>query len=88
MGFFKRKTAPSAVHPITGFWQWWTSEGGARFDTAVTSGQWGNLPNEMSLQLAAVHPSLAWDTGPGRAARSLLAVSSEGDAALRRIAEQ
>ena len=88
MGFFKRKAAPPAVHPITGFWQWWASKGGARFDTAVTTGQWGNLPNEMSLQLAAVHPSLAWDTGPGRAARSLLAVSSEGDAALRRIAEQ
>ncbi|MHC6221740.1 DUF695 domain-containing protein [Arthrobacter sp. MMS24-S77] len=42
----------------------------------------------MSTQLAAIHPSLAWDTGPGRTARSLLAVSSEGDASLRRIAEQ
>lgn len=88
MGFFKRKTAPSAVNPITGFWQWWTSKGGSRFDAAVTTGQWGNLPNEMSVQLAAVHPGLAWDTGPGRTARNLLTVSSEGDAALRRIAEQ
>ncbi|MFP3462051.1 DUF695 domain-containing protein [Arthrobacter globiformis] len=42
----------------------------------------------MSAQIAAVHPGLAWDTGPGRMARSLLTVSSEGDPALRRIAEQ
>ena len=88
MGFFKRKAAPAPTHPITGFWQWWASEGAARFDTAVASGQWGNLPEVMNGKIAAVNPHLSWNTGPGRGARSLLAVSSEGDAALRRIAEQ
>ncbi|MCQ2001102.1 DUF695 domain-containing protein [Arthrobacter zhaoxinii] len=42
----------------------------------------------MGERLAAVHPDLAWDTGAGRRARHLLAVSSDGDAVLRRIAEQ
>jgi hypothetical protein len=88
MGFFKRKVAPAPAHPISRFWQWWASEGAARFDSAVDTGQWGDLPDVMSAQLAAIHPSLAWDTGPGRTARSHLAVSSEGDPALRRIAEQ
>lgn len=88
MGFFKRRSAVAAVHPVTGFWQWWTSYGAAAFDAALTTGQWGNLPDEMSAQLAAVHPGLAWDTGPGRTARNLLTVSPEGDAALRRLAEQ
>lgn len=88
MGFFKRKPAPDSMHPIARFWQWWTSVGATRFNAAVTTGQWGDLPYEMSEQLAAVHPNLAWDTGPGRASRTLLTVSSEGDAALRRIAEQ
>jgi hypothetical protein len=88
MGFFRRKAAPVPVHPIARFWQWWASEGAARFDSAVATGQWGDLPGLMNVQLAPIHPGLAWDTGPGGTARSLLAVSSEGDAALRRIAEQ
>ena len=88
MGFFNRKVATTPMHPIARFWQWWASEGAARFDSAVDTGQWGDLPDVMSTHLAAVHPDLAWDTGPGRAARSLLTVSSEGNAALRRIAEQ
>jgi len=76
------------MHPIAGFWQWWVSGGADRFSAAVDAGQWGELPDEMSAQVAAVHPGLAWDTGRGRTARSLLTVSSEGDPALRRIAEQ
>lgn len=88
MGFFRRKAAPASLHPISKFWQWWTSKGAARFSAAAATGQWGDLPNEMSEQVAAIDPDLAWDTGPGRTSRNLLAVSSEGDAALRRIAEQ
>ncbi|MET3932886.1 DUF695 domain-containing protein [Arthrobacter sp. OAP107] len=88
MGFFKRRAAPVSVHPIAGFWQWWVSDAAGRFSAAVDTGQWGELPAEMSPQVAAVHPGLAWDTGAGRAARSLLTVSSEGDPGLRRIAEQ
>lgn len=88
MGLFKRKVDQTTVHPITGFWQWWAADGKARFSAAASTGQWHNVPDAMTKQLATIHPDLAWDTGPGRVSRHLLDVSSEGDAALRRIAEQ
>lgn len=70
------------------FWQWWSSDGKSRFSAAADSGQWDGLAAEMGDRLAAVHPDLGWDTGPGRTSRHLLAVSSEGDPALRRTAER
>ncbi|TNB74220.1 DUF695 domain-containing protein [Arthrobacter sp. BB-1] len=88
MGFFKRKASPVTSHPITGFWQWWAAEGRTAFSTAAATGEWGNLPHAMSKQLATIHPDLAWDTAQGQVSRHLLVVSSEGDAGLRRIAEQ
>ena len=88
MGIFRRKVTPAPVHPISAFWEWWTAEGRDRFGTAVQTGEWDDLPSVMTQQLAKVHPDLAWDTGRGHRSDHLLVVSAEGDAALRRVAEQ
>ncbi|KAD3633138.1 DUF695 domain-containing protein [Arthrobacter yangruifuii] len=89
MGIFSRRVdQPVPMHPVTAFWQWWSLEGADRFTAAADTGQWDSPAREMGEHLAAVHPDLAWDTAAGRSARHLLAVSSGGDAALRRIAEQ
>ncbi|WAP53237.1 hypothetical protein OL239_09470 [Arthrobacter sp. ATA002] len=87
MGIFRRGVSAGPEQHIDNFWTWWTSGAGSRFSAAAATGHWGSLPAEMEERLAAVHPDLAWDTAPGRTSRHLLAVSSEGDPVLRRIAE-
>ncbi|MCR1161694.1 DUF695 domain-containing protein [Paenarthrobacter sp. UW852] len=88
MGIFRRKGNPAPAHPISAFWEWWAAEGRDRFGTAVQTGEGDDLPSVMTQQLANVHPDLAWDTGRGHRSDHLLVVSAEGDAALRRVAEQ
>ncbi|WP_342024649.1 hypothetical protein AAE021_05690 [Arthrobacter citreus] len=87
MGLFTRRDSAVPADPAEAFWQWWSADGASRFSAGADTGRWGGLAGEMQERLAAVHPDLAWDTGTGHKSRHLLAVSSEGDPALRRTAE-
>jgi hypothetical protein len=65
------------------FWVWWSSAG-ARIAASLDAKDAESFVEELSKQVHAIDPSLAWETGPGlHGARHHLTLSSEGDTALR-----
>jgi hypothetical protein len=85
--FGRRDRAPKGA-PITAFWDWWTSEGEARFTNAIIAGQYGDLPNVISAKVAAIHPDLQWETSKGTNSQHLLCVTAAGVPELRPLAER
>jgi len=86
---FKRRV-PSAggSSPITEFWDWWAASGEARFTAAVASGNYGDLPEQITAKVMAIHPDLQWDTRNGESSQHALCVTAAGVAALRPVAER
>jgi hypothetical protein len=70
------------------FWSWWRKES-PRLAKAFDEGKADSVVDELSRRVHAIHPDLAWETGPGLAgARHHLALSSEGDITLRVLTER
>ncbi|MCI0155106.1 DUF695 domain-containing protein [Leifsonia shinshuensis] len=81
MRFFRRPAASASVHPVTDFWEWWSSEG--RFlDPSTRS----SLTDELAARVAAIHDGLAWHLSAGTDAEHRLTVSGNGVPELRPVA--
>ncbi|ARC57603.1 hypothetical protein AS850_11025 [Frondihabitans sp. 762G35] len=86
MALFRRRTPERA--PIPAFWEWWNGGAAARLGDRLAAGDAASLVDEISARVAAIDPGLAWDTSAGRDSQHLLSLGSEGDAALRPLAER
>lgn len=69
------------------FWAWW-SEAGPRTAAAIAARTVGALVDEISAQVRALDPGLAWELGPGRRSEHNLTLSPEGSIVLRRLTER
>ena len=89
MGLFRRRVLKTAgLSPIAEFWRWWTASGEAKFTAAIASGRYGDLPDEITAKVMAIHPELQWDTRQGEASEHVLCVTAAGVAVLRPLAER
>jgi hypothetical protein len=61
------------------FWAWWREHAADPLETLV---------EELSAQVAAIHPDLQWEIGRGVGARHVLCVTGVGDPSLRAVAER
>jgi hypothetical protein len=83
------REAASSSWPVGEFWRWWREHGAARVAAAISGGRFSDdLVEELSRQVAAVHPDLQWELQPGTRARHRLCVSSGGAPDLRPVAER
>lgn len=84
MRFLRRD--PGRPDAPADFWTWWP---GARdrVAAAIESGGFDQaLIAEISAAVRGVHPDMAWELAPGRAARHAFCISPEGNAELRQVA--
>lgn len=93
MPLFRRRQAPDptrdhAAGAVVDFWEWWSAEGGAAVDAAITDGDPGREVEAISKRVGAMHPELDWELGPGSLSRHQLVVSAGGDPALRALARR
>jgi hypothetical protein len=82
MRFLKRGSAPSTEAGVTAFWSWWPSAKD-RYATAIADGTLPRLAEEVTRRVKGIHPGLAWEFSPGRAAKHALVVTPEGNPELR-----
>ncbi len=87
MGLLRRQTTQQ-LSPIAEFWLWWLKTGERAFSKAIATGQYGNLPNEISAKVRAIHPELEWETSKGVSSQHSLGVTAAGVAELRPLAER
>lgn len=80
---FSRRDARGKA--VGGFWQWWPSVRG-RVESAIASGQWSDVTDEVNARVSAIHPDLQWEFAKGNAARHALVVTAAGDPRLRATA--
>jgi Family of unknown function (DUF695) len=81
MRLFRRPAAPASVHPITAFWEWWSSEG-RDLDPSMRS----PLTDELGALVEAIHDGLAWHLSAGTDSEHRLTVSGNGVPELRPVA--
>ena len=58
MALFRRSKSrdePVVRTPVAAFWSWWVAEGAVRFASAIRDGAYGDLAQEMSDRVAAIH---------------------------------
>ena len=74
---------------LTRFWSWW-STAKDRIAAAIADRSLGRSPlvDEISANVHALHPDIAWELGRGRTAMHNLTVTVEGNLLLRRLTEQ
>lgn len=83
MRFFKRGEGEPAPGD---FWTWW-SRGRDRVAQAINSGGFDDrLIAEIAAAVRTIHPAMAWELAPGRAAQHAFCVSPEGNAEVRQAA--
>jgi hypothetical protein len=78
---------PDRTARIHRFWTWWT-QARLRAETAVQTGQWGALVDDIISHVQAIDAGLAWHFSPGQQARHALCVTPQGDPALRPVTER
>jgi hypothetical protein len=84
-------SAPRAA--IAAFWSWWATAR-SRFERALNNASTGTPPapelaEEMTRQVKAIAPGLAWEFGPGgHGSRQYPCVTGEGNPELRPVAER
>lgn len=67
---------------IRAFWDWFRGRVAVGLDPDDP-----RIVPEFERHLAAIHPDLSWEIGPGSRARNALAISPSGDLALRPLAD-
>jgi hypothetical protein len=80
--FGRRKKSDDRVAAIVEFWVWW-DRARARVATAIADGTVGQLAEEISTRVSAIHEDLQWELSPGKATEHSLVVAPGGDARLR-----
>lgn len=91
MALFRRsapKEAPAVRTPTAEFWSWWVAEGASRTASAVRDGAFGDLPEEMSRRVHAIHPDLQWELSAGDRSQHTLCVTGGGVPELRPLAQR
>ncbi|WP_434994180.1 hypothetical protein [Arthrobacter sp. Ld5] len=83
MRLFRRSNSPISAHPISAFWEWWTSQG-----HTIDPHQQSPALEQLSRKVAAIHPDLTWSFGPGRESKHRLTVSAGGTAEVRPTAQR
>lgn len=75
-----------AVEPIPDFWAWWGRSRDRLAEAIDARSVDGGLVEEITRAVQAVHPAMAWELAPGRAARHAFCLSPEGDPERRQAA--
>ena len=91
MALFRRSKSrdePVVRTPVAAFWSWWAAEGAVRFASAIRDGAYGDLAQEMSDRVAAIHPDLQWELSAGTRSQHVLCVTGGGVAELRPLAQR
>ena len=84
MPFFRH--GPERPAAPADFWTWWPS-GRERIAEAIATSRFDQaLIAEISRAVSSIHPAMAWELAPGRAARHAFCVSPEGNAEVRQAA--
>lgn len=86
MPLFGRKKSASTADGVARFWAWWAGARG-RIEGAIDSRTVPSLVDEISGAVKGIHSGLVWELGPSHRARNTFCVSSEGNLAIRRYAE-
>ncbi len=73
---------------IAAFWKWWPTVSADIAKVFDGDGLPKDLVKQVSAHVAAIHPSLDWEFGPGKKSKHHLCLSSKGDHALRVIVER
>ncbi|MBT2548057.1 DUF695 domain-containing protein [Arthrobacter sp. ISL-65] len=84
----QRRNNRAEMAAVSAFWHWWSAEGATALTAAVTTGNYGDLPDTIGAMVKAIHPGLSWETGQGIRSRHQLCVSGAGDPVLRVLAER
>lgn len=99
-GFFASRSAPSRSYsnapdrgdvsrsPIAEFWRWWSDIGEALLTAAITDNDFGDVPDQITAKVGAIHPDLQWETSAGRSSEHVLCVTAAGVPELRALAER
>jgi len=88
MGFLQGSSTPAASHPIFAFWTWWSDGGMDELTHAVSTGEYGDLPDRIAALTGAIDPNLAWELGAGTSAPYRFSLTAGGIAELRPLAER
>jgi hypothetical protein len=79
----------TASDPIDAFWAWWSTvsdELASSYESKEPPSS--ELVDQISERVKAIHSGLAWETAPGVASQHQFAISGEGDAGLRLVAQR
>jgi hypothetical protein len=82
------RTPAAQAAAVDAFWAWWRERGGAAFAAAIDEGDPTPLVDDLGRRVHAIHPGLAWETGPGVLRRHTLTVTAAGDPELRGVARR
>ena len=88
MGFLQGNTTPAASHPIFAFWTWWSEGGMDELTHAVSTGDYGSLPDTIAALTGDIDPNLAWELSAGSSAPYRFSLTAGGIAELRPLAER
>jgi len=82
-----RNRAASPEDGIRAFWDWW-QEARVRLEAAIESRALEPSIGEITAHVNAIDSGMAWELGPGLTARHAFTLSSEGNIALRPLAQR
>ena len=73
---------------IAAFWAWWPEARG-RIEAAIPTQSWGDLGDEISARVSAIHPKIGWEMGSGaKGAKQMICLCPQGSAARRAITQR
>lgn len=82
----RQPRSSNARDGIVEFWQWWP-DGRPRLTAAIAAGDGGaSLADEIGQRVAAIHPELDWELGPGAVSQHCFMLSPAGNPELRATA--
>jgi hypothetical protein len=81
-----RPPAPEAAQQLAAFWRWF-EQVRPRLEHELRAGFSAELQEELSAEVKALHPELAWEAGRGAGSTLELSLSTEGQFSLRRLTE-
>jgi hypothetical protein len=75
------------MSPIEAFWAWWPTVR-LPVERSIATGQWDDLPEQLTRQVHEIHPELAWEFTRGQRAQHALCITPEGKPELRALTER
>lgn len=81
-----RPPTPEVAAQLAAFWDWF-QQARPRLEHELRAGFSSELQEELSSEVKALHPELAWEAGRGAGSTLELSLSTEGHFSLRRLTE-